>query len=83
MNDSKKTLIDFTPHEFTTYQDSKAWKFRDVKVIREVDGTVEGFPGKHKHVYTWWELENGYAVGWNENPAIGWSFPVIGKLRKK
>jgi hypothetical protein len=34
-------------------------------------------PFKHKYVYTWWELENGYAVGWNENPSRGWSFPIM------
>lgn len=30
-----------------------------------------------KHVYSFVVLDNGYAVGLNENPAIGFTFPVI------
>ena len=74
----KKTLKDYaTPYRFHEFDDTRAWKFRDIEVVREVDGTKEGWPGTHKNVFTWWVLENGYAVGWNENPAIGWSFPVV------
>jgi len=43
---------------------------------------VRRWPGKQKHVTEWYELEGGYAVGWNENPALGWTFPVI-KLKNK
>ena len=32
--------------------------------------------GKHKKITYWFELSNGYAVGLNENPARGMSFPV-------
>lgn len=77
-----KTLLESAPYEFKDFDDTRAWKMRHVCVVREVDGTVEGFPGTHKNVYVWWELENGYAVGWNENPAIGWSFPVV-RIRKR
>ena len=31
--------------------------------------------GSHKNVHNWVLLSNGLAVGWNENPARGWSFP--------
>ena len=31
--------------------------------------------GSQKNVYNWVLLKNGLAVGWNENPARGWSFP--------
>lgn len=32
--------------------------------------------GSHKNVYCWILLEKGQAIGWNENPARGWSFPM-------
>lgn len=35
------------------------------------------WPGKHKFVWSWYVLNNGHAVGWNENPSRGWTFPVI------
>lgn len=38
--------------------------------------------GKHKNVMNWWLLDNGYAVGFNENPSFGWSFPII-KLKSE
>ena len=41
----------------------------------------ETHPFKHKFIHNWCTLSNGYAVGWNENPSIGWSFPVK-KLNK-
>ncbi len=41
------------------------------------NGDYKEWPGKHKDVHVWWELENGKAVGWNESPSKGWSFPVI------
>ncbi len=46
-------------------------------VASEHDGTVTGWPGRHKNVVKWWILEDGRGVGWNENMAVGWSFPVI------
>jgi hypothetical protein len=42
-----------------------------------------GWKGKHKNVMCWWKLDSGYAVGWNENPSVGWSFPVIRLTAKK
>ncbi|HFQ5128631.1 TPA: hypothetical protein ACGUU0_003117, partial [Vibrio vulnificus] len=56
-------------------KDAPANKHLDQVVVHEhLHG---GWQGKHKNVMCWWLLANGYAVGWNENPAIGWSFPVI------
>jgi hypothetical protein len=46
----------------------------DVEVVVKHDGA---WPGKHRNVHVWWELEDGHAVAWNENPSRGWSFPVI------
>ncbi len=33
--------------------------------------------GKHKNVVFWCLTNTGYAIGFNENPSFGWSFPVI------
>jgi len=74
--DTNKTLRDVLPEEFfDEFKDSPANKHLEQKVA----GTYErgGWRGKHKFVMCWWMLANGYAVGWNENPARGWSFPVI------
>ena len=60
----------------------KAYKFKDVLVLREhslfweQDNFVK-WPGYHKYVFFWVELENGYIVGFNENPNNGWSFPIM------
>ena len=79
----KKTLQDAMPCELFTseYNDTRAYKMKDVKVVAEYGSMYcyvgKAWPGKHKNVYYWVELENGYAVAWNENSARGWSFPVF------
>ncbi len=35
------------------------------------------WPGPQAHVSKWFVLENGQAVGINEDPDEGWSFPVV------
>lgn len=74
-------LRDHLPHEAAggEYAKDAVSKLLDVEVTAAIDGTVrgQGWPGKHKNVLNWYKLANGKAVGWNENPAIGWSFPVI------
>jgi len=68
-------------HGITTgeYNDTPAYKLKDVEVVQEFDSTKYGqqWPGKHKNVYAWVLLTNGKAVGWNESPSRGWSFPVM------
>ncbi len=71
-----KTLKDTMPHEFMGYIDASAYKLRDVNVVSEHYSDKKPWPGKHKNVMFWVILENGKAVGWNENPGKGWSFPV-------
>ncbi len=83
----KKTLRDFMPTELTEWEDVRAYKMLDVLVTKEHCSLTEQddykfWPGTHKNVFYWVELENGNAVGWNENPARGWSFPVI-KMKKE
>ena len=69
------TLREALPNEFfSEFMNTRTAKYLDVEVVKEKEFN---WPGNHKNVYCWWVLENGYAVGWNENPARGWSFPVV------
>jgi hypothetical protein len=80
-------LRDWVPREFFgEFDDTKAAKYLDVDVVEQyglsiVKGEIQRkdkpWPGKHRYVWNWVILANGYAVGWNENPNKGWSFPVI------
>lgn len=64
------------PREFfQEFMDTPAARLLNVEVL-ERRGPPQRWPGKHKHVSTWWILANGRCVGWNENPSRGWSFPV-------
>lgn len=70
-----KPLREHLPREFfSEHTRSRAAKHVDVPVVRE---HRDFWPGREKNVLVWWELANGRAVGWNENPARGWSFPVV------
>lgn len=74
-----KKLKDVLPYQFSQeFMDTPAAKLLEVEVLKTYDPRKTPWPGKHKNVYgVWWKLKNGKAVAWNENPAIGWSFPVI------
>lgn len=63
----------------------------EVEVAQVYETAVQGmpttkpWPGTHKNVHIWYLLVTGVQVGWNENPATGWSFPVLapaGKARR-
>lgn len=72
-----KTLRDCAPREFVQdFTQSLAHKYLD-EPAEEMDARINPWPGHHKNVMCWWKLANGYAVGWNENPAVGWSFPLM------
>ena len=58
------------------YEDSPAMPFAMMDVVAEYRGN-RPWPGNHRYVKDWFTLANGKAVGWNENPSRGWSFPVI------
>ncbi len=84
-----QTLSEVMPTEFTKgdHNKTQAFKFKDEIVLKEHSMFTDQdefrrWPGKQKNVYFWVELENGYAVGWNENTNKGWSFPSI-KLSSK
>jgi hypothetical protein len=75
------TLRDVLPKEAlgAEYDAAKFIKYLDTKVIRTYAPNSYSntyWPGTHKNVTKWWVLENNIAVGWNENPATGWSFPI-------
>lgn len=61
------------------YHDTRMWELLDREVLRTHqtwrDG--HGWPGKHRNVPSWVEIEGGLAIGFNENPSRGWAFPVI------
>lgn len=67
------------------FSDTEAAKYLDIEVVAEKDATKhsERWPGEHKNVYAWWALANGKAIGCNENPARGLSYPVISYKGKK
>jgi hypothetical protein len=46
-------------------------------VTNSMGKPVRRWPGPQKNVFAWVELSNGKAVGWNENPSRGWTFPVV------
>jgi len=76
------TLQEAMPFEFSRgeYNDTPAYALRNMKVKASysyANGTGKPWPGKHKNIYFWVVLENNKRVGWNENPARGWSFPVL------
>lgn len=87
-NQGLVTLRSVLPREFFTdgfmfiissphiSKPSNAAKLLDRTVVAVHDGRINPWPGIHKNVVIWWELDNGKAVGFNENPATGWSFPV-------
>ncbi len=80
------TLQKVMPTELfsSSYDTTRAYEMKDELVELEHCGLwdqdeFQPWPGKHKNVHFWVELKNGYLVGWNENPARGWSFPVMKK----
>ena len=78
-----KLLRDVLPHEALSgeYENSPVRRFLDTEVVIEHEGYQLRWPGPQRNVGTWWELANGWAVGWNENPSRGWSFPAV-KMKK-
>ena len=74
-----KTLRDVMPPEFMgcEYDRTYSRKWADVEVAQEFEGFKQRWPGAAKNVHSWVVLKNNKAVGWNENPSHGWSFPHI------
>jgi len=78
-----KTLKDVLPHDANfdlEGRDKRIATLLDVAVLAQFDPVVPGgyWEGStHRNIVTWWVLADGHAVGFNENIAVGWSFPVI------
>jgi len=81
-------LSEWTPIQQASWVDKAAEKFLDKKIVKQVSSAGMDWdeylkelstnaPFKAKNVNSFVVLENGYAVGFNENPAKGWSFPVV------
>lgn len=77
----QKTLREWLPREaLSSYPDADFLRHLDQPVVQEfsgLNGAMRPWPGTHKNVVCWCVLANGRAVGWNENLARGWSFPVL------
>lgn len=66
-------LRDWLPHDAEI--NKRLERHLDVDVHSEYQHRP--FPQRGKqygYILNWVLLENGYAVGWNESPRIGWSF---------
>ena len=74
-------------NDFSSSEYNRIEKYLDCKIIKEYAVHNKGFiswksiGGSHKFVYSWILLENGIAIGWNENPARGFSFPIIKNVK--
>lgn len=82
----EKKLRDVLPPEVIDWGESinnkstnsKFMKYLDCKILETILEYDSRFPFIHKHIFMWWILENNIAIGWNEDPSEGWSFPVVG-----
>ena len=84
------TLKQVLPKEFSEgkYASTPAYALREIRVVARKLATgapcespskgelFEPWPGPDEHVRDWFVLENGKAVGINEDPG-GRSFPVV------
>ncbi|NTF16884.1 hypothetical protein G6L37_00395 [Agrobacterium rubi] len=62
--------------------DDQIRTYRDKTIVAEYDGRVVPFPQRdfrYRNVMTWALLDDGSAVGFNESPRTGFSFPRAGK----
>lgn len=82
-----KTVREWFGHNNASnlWETDKAFKHLDDEVIKEFSiSSTHGLPwlswqefGKEKHVMHWCITKRGYAIGWNENPSRGYSYPVV------
>jgi hypothetical protein len=74
------TLADAMPREFSggEYETAPAQQYATLRVVAEFDHrNPSPWPGKEKNVHLWVILQDGRAVGFNENLNRGWSFPML------
>lgn len=71
-------LRDWLPHDNNITDEDSVFKFLNWNVVEDFNLENE-HPFRHKHIYNWCIVTDGkkhYAIGWNENQSIGWSYPV-------
>lgn len=62
--------------------DDQIRTYRDREIVAEYDGRVIPFPQtrlRYRNVMNWVLLDDGSAVGFNESPRSGFSFPRTGR----
>lgn len=74
----------YTLKEWMNCYDENLRPYEGLQVVEMYGclGTDRPHPFKHKNIHNWCVLENGMAVGFNENPSYGWSFPFKKNYRK-
>lgn len=65
-----------------SFKDTQAYTLKDQMVVIEFSNFDSCRPylpwiGSHKNVHYWVVTDCRHAIGFNENPATGWSFPVV------
>ncbi len=76
------TVNDWLPSEAQIDERDEVNRVLDYEVIAEFGYARRPFnaqPFRYKNIHNWCIATNGkkhYAVGWNENPSIGWAFPI-------
>ena len=80
-------IKDFLPIEVQhgEYENDKVQKYLDYPIekiyqLNNTNLTPSQFGFKHKNIFVWATFKDGNklkAVGFNENPSIGWSFPIV------
>jgi hypothetical protein len=61
-------------------------KIHSLNVVKKIASHQKSFPqtkNTHRYIHVWVLLEDGSAVGWNESPRTGYSFPRAGKKTVK
>ena len=75
----RKRLWEVLPTQFMRgqFEYCTAMPHAFMEVLETCRAPERPWPGRHRYVSVWYVLSNGKAVGFNENPVRGWSFPVI------
>jgi hypothetical protein len=82
-----KTLHDWLPAGASLFN-KRLTSYLNLKVVKEISSVGMDWydyvqilhneaPFKQKNIYSFCVLENGFAVGFNENEATGWTFPIV------
>ncbi len=79
--DKARTLADWLPESpLDLHNGERLSRMASARIVEECsmqNASWRRWPGTHRNVLNWVKLDNGYAVGWNENPGRGRSFPII------